>query len=269
MADRMMLCGSIKSLGEVELDRYIAEEKFDGERIMVIKKGKEVSLLNRRGNLKEEVYIELKEEMQTLDFDFIIDGEVCSTNGLFNDLQKRALLRDTQEIAIRRNTIPIVIHIFDIIELRGENLTLEPLIKRKHILEDNFLGLKTADVCSYFEGESAILNLWAYIKEKNKEGIILKIKDSIYQYKRSNSWLKLKFVKEADLKMTKYTINNAGIRLENEDGIAVQCSGIQANYVIEQFNKSKNGNGIIVTIEYLERTKNGKYRFPAFKKIVE
>jgi len=133
----MMLCGSIKSLDEVAINRYIAEEKFDGERIMVIKRGKDVSVVNRRGALKGEVYSELTEEMEKLDFDFIIDGEVCSTNGLFNDLQRRALLRDTDKIAERRNTIPIIMHIFDIMELNGQSLVFKPLMERKKILAEN------------------------------------------------------------------------------------------------------------------------------------
>jgi ATP-dependent DNA ligase len=266
MAEKMMLCGSIKSLNEVVLDRYIAEEKFDGERIMVLKKGKEVTLLNRRGRFKEDVYIELKEELQTLDFDFIIDGEVCSTNGLFNDLQKRALLQDAQKIAERRDSIPIIFHIFDIVELNGNNLTLEPLMKRKNILEDKFLNLKTAEVCSYFQGAEEINDLWKYVVENKKEGIILKIKDSIYQFKRSNSWLKMKNFKEIEIEFNKYELNNAGVKITNGFH-EVQVQGIpRANWIIEKMNK---GEGVKVIVQYLEKLEpSGKLRFPSCKEVV-
>ena len=76
--------------------------------------------------------------------------------------------------------------------------------------------------------------------------------------------MKLKTWESVDLKMCKYTINPAGIRLENLDGIAVQCSGIQAEEVKKQIDQ----NGFaIVEIQYLEKTKDGKLRFPSFKSL--
>ena len=266
MSDKMMLCGSIKSLNEIYINNYIAEQKFDGERILLIKKGNSVSMLNRRGALKEDVYIELKEEMATLNFDFIIDGEVCSTNGLFNDLQRRALLRNTAEIQKRRETIPIIFHIFDIIELNGENKTMLPLMERKKLLTDNFgkltPNLITAELTPYVEGEENINALWSKIVNEKKEGIVLKLKDGVYVFKRSNNWVKLKTWETVDLKMTKYTINNAGIRLENDNGDAVQCSGFQADGVKKQMDELGYA---IVEVQFLEKTNDKRLRFPSFK----
>jgi hypothetical protein len=139
-------------------------------------------------------------------------------------------------------------------------------MERKKVLAENFKGLTTAEVCPYVEGEDNIKALWEKIKLDNKEGMVLKIKDSIYVFKRSNAWLKYKTLKEVDLKMDKYTINNAGIRLENKDGIAVQCSGIQSEFVKHQLDK--NGE-VTITMQYLEKTKDGKFRFPSFRKVVE
>ena len=266
MSDKMMLCGSVKSLNEIAIERYIAEEKFDGERILLIKKGKEVSMLNRRGALKEDVYIELKEEMQTLNFDFIIDGEVCSTNGLFNDLQRRALLRDTSEIAKRRNTIPIIFHIFDVIELRGQSVVHNSLMERKKLLVENFNGLHTAEIVNYVEGEDNIKALWENIKINNKEGIILKIKDSIYVFKRSNSWLKYKNFKEIEIAFTGYEVNNAGVKI-NDGFNEVQVQGLpRANWIIEKMNKKEP---VKVIVQYLEKIEpSGKLRFPSCKEVI-
>lgn len=266
MADKMMLCGSIKSLNEIAIDRYIAEEKFDGERILLIKKGDSVTMLNRRGNLKQDMYIELKEELSTLKNDFIIDGEVCSTNGLFNDLQKRALLRDTDKIADRRNTIPIVMHIFDIIELNGLNLTFKPLMERKQILSDNFTGITTAEITPFVEGLENITALWNKIKLENREGIILKIKDSVYVYKRSNNWVKYKNFKEMEISFDKFEVNNAGVKVNN--GLhEVQVQGVpRANWIIEKMNK---GEPVKIIVQYLEiSATTGKLRFPSCKEVV-
>ena len=262
----MMLCGSIKSLDEVAINRYIAEEKFDGERIMVIKRGKDVSVVNRRGALKGEVYSELTEEMEKLDFDFIIDGEVCSTNGLFNDLQRRALLRDTDKIAERRNTIPIIMHIFDIMELNGQSLVFKPLMERKKILAENFKDMITAKITEYIEGEENINALWEKIKAENKEGIILKVKDSVYVYKRSNAWLKYKNFKEIEIAFNKYEVNNAGVKL-NDGFNEVQVQGLpRAKWIIEKIDK---GEQIKVIVQYLEKIEpSGKLRFPSCREVV-
>jgi hypothetical protein len=62
---------------------------------------------------------------------------------------------------------------------------------------------------------------------------------------------------------TKYTENNAGIRLETKDGIAVQCGGRQSIGVKDELDR----NGFVVcTIRFMERTKAGKYRMPTFHK---
>jgi len=276
MTEKMMLCGSISSLNDIVISRYMAEEKFDGERIKVIKKGKVVSMINRRGAYKEEVYIELKEELQTLDFDFIIDGEVCSTNGIFNDLQRRALLRDTDKISIRKSSIPIVMHVFDIMELNGLNTTLLPLIERKKLLTDNFANspnspdshpnLVTIKLAEYVLGEVNIRALWNRIINENKEGIILKVIDSIYVYKRSNAFLKYKNFKEIEILFNKYEVNNAGVKL-NDGFHEVQVQGVpRANWIIEKINK---GEHIKVIVQYLEKSATtGKLRFPSCKEVV-
>jgi ATP-dependent DNA ligase len=261
-----MLCGSIKSLNEIAIDRYIAEEKFDGERIVISKKGDEVTLLNRRGILKEEVYIEIKEELKTLGFDFSVDCEVCSSNGLFNDLQRRALLRDTDKINERRDTIPVIAHIFDIISLDGVSLQMRPLIERKKIMAEKFLNLKTAEVVSYVEGADNIKALWDKIKSENKEGIILKMKEGIYVYKRSNSWLKYKNFKEIEIAFNGYERNNAGVKI-NDGFNEVQVQGIpRADWVVSEID---NGRPVKVIVQYLEKIEpSGKLRFPSCKEVV-
>jgi ATP-dependent DNA ligase len=261
-----MLCGSVANISEVAIDRYIAEEKFDGERIVAIKNGDNINLVNRRGANKENVYIEITESLKKFDFDFVIDGEIVAEKGVFNDLQRRALLRDVEEIKKRAVEIPTKFMAFDIISLKGEDLKSKPLLDRKKILSDNIKDNDRVVACEWISGEDNIKDLWEKIREENKEGIILKIKNSIYQNKRTNAWVKLKVWKDIDLKMNRYTINNAGIRLENNEGIFVQCAGEQAKYVKQQIDEKGE---IMVTIQYLERTADNKFRFPSFIKVVE
>jgi ATP-dependent DNA ligase len=260
-----MLCGSVANISEVAIDRYIAEEKFDGERIVAIKNGDNINLVNRRGASKENIYIEITESLKKFDFDFVIDGEIVAEKGVFNDLQRRALLRDVEEIKKRAVEIPTKFMAFDIISLKGEDLKSKPLLDRKKILSDNIKDNDRVVACEWISGEDNIKDLWEKIREENKEGIILKIKNSIYQNKRTNAWVKLKNFKEIELSFNGYEMNNAGVKV-NDGFNEVQIQGLpRAEWVI---NSIKSNGFVKVIVQYLDKEKTGKLRFPSCKEVV-
>ena len=262
-----MLCETIKDLNEIKLENYIAEQKFDGERIVIGKKGSNIEVINRRGNIKNDTYIEIVEELSKLDFDFMIDGEVCSTDGLFNSLQKRALLKDEGKIAIRTKEIPVLIHIFDILSIGAEDLRFKPLMERKKVLDDNFgkLNLRTAKVCGYVEGEDNIKALWETIKAEKKEGIVLKLKNSVYVGKRSRSWCKFKNFKEETITFNVYEQNNAGVKLSDGFNECQVAGHERAKWIVQKLKDEKK---IEVVVQYLEKTADGKMRFPSCKEVI-
>lgn len=261
------LCDSITEdeMKAMDKDKYIGELKEDGERIMVIKLGNQISLMNRRGLNKASIYPEITEAVKSLPYDIItLDGEVVTLNGIFTDLQRRALVRDEEEIAKRRITNPVIYRVFDLLKIGEESLSMNPLITRKERL--GRLGLKgTLQSVPYFIGED-IITLWNDVKSKNQEGIVIKFKDSIYVGKRSKAWIKCKFVKEIDLKVTSYTQNNAGIRVEDDLGNAIQVSGGQSKIVKNMIDSS---GSCLISIRYLEIMDSGRFRFPAFHKVVD
>lgn len=261
-----MLCGSIANISEVAIDRYFAEEKFDGERIVAIKKGDKINLINRRGLSKENVYIEIAEQLKKFDFDFVIDGEIIAVTGVFNDLQRRALLRDEEEIKKRQFEIPTKFMVFDILSLKDEDLKLKPLYERKKILAENIKDNDKIVACSYVSGDKEIKDLWEKIRAENKEGIILKIKNGIYVYKRTNAWVKLKNFKEIELSFNGFEMNNAGVKV-NDGFNEVQIQGLpRAEWVV---NKIKSDGFVKVIVQYLDKEKTGKLRFPSCKEVVD
>lgn len=56
-----------------------AQEKFDGERVMAIKKRGEIFLVNRRGNILNDRFAEIVGDLMTIEEDFIIDGEIVKS----------------------------------------------------------------------------------------------------------------------------------------------------------------------------------------------
>ncbi|CAK0746984.1 hypothetical protein CCP1ISM_2600002 [Azospirillaceae bacterium] len=150
---------------------------------------------------------------------------------------------------------------FDILKINGEDLTKKTLKERKKYLE-NFKELENIKVLDFVEGES-IITLWEWTKKENKEGIILKLKKSPYEFRRSNSWKKLKNFKEEELRIIRYTINNAGIRAEDKELNAVQIAGTQSKEVKKQIDEKGYCD---IMIQYLDKSEmTNRYRMPSYR----
>jgi len=257
-----MLCGKIT---EEELPKlkgeWEANIKFDGERIVAIKKGEDVFLLNRANREKSFIYPEIAEELKTIKGDFILDGEIITEDNLFNSLQHRSHLGSKAKVDEAIKKYPIKFMIFDIINLDGEDLRLLPLKNRIEILNSvNFPKLSKIEFVVYHKNISELLS-FAKNQIPQLEGIVIKNMLSNYEGRRSNNWLKLKLFQQAELKVISYTINNAGLRLEDDKLNAVQVSGNQSDEVKQAIDNKGYCN---IVIQYLEKTKNDKYRFISF-----
>lgn len=262
MTNNFMLCEKTteKELTNFTEWKWFANLKYDGERIKAIIKDGSVFLLNRRGNLKNDNYQEICEELKSNFKNCILDGEIITEHDNFNLLQKRALTKDKEKQKILRNEIPIRYMVFDILELQGEDLRSLPLkdrvLKLFHITKEygNFNKVQLVEYDS-------ILTTLEKAKKENREGIIIKDITSKYENRRSKSWLKLKFFKYMNLNLTEYTINNAGIRAVDPLGNVVQISGDQHNEVKQEID---NKGSCEVIVQYLEKTKENRLRFPSF-----
>jgi len=262
-----MLCQAIseEEFENMDLSNWYANTKEDGERCIIIKNNDRIEIINRRGREKSIQYPEIVEEVAKVSGNFCIDGEMCSKEGGFNNLQKRALLTDRNKIEKRIKEIPVIFFVFDIISFNNKNLTQLPLIERKDYLE-KFRGLENVEVLNWFENED-IKELWNWVKKNDKEGIILKLKNSMYKSKRDKSWLKLKNFKERIIEFVYYDLNPAGIKLTSENYLyEVQVAGIErAKKIKERLDK---GEKVLVNVQYLEETKVGKLRFPSTKEVL-
>lgn len=262
----MMLCKSITETEAREKpvlswDGYKANIKYDGERIKAIKKDGEVFLMNRRGNIKNKNYSEVVEELESYDFDFVIDGEVISIDDDFNKLQKRALTKNPNKQTELRNSIPVKYMVFDILEIEGNALSHKPLkerLKYSGLIEDG--SSITIELAEY----KPVNEMLQRAKTEAREGIVIKDMNGIYESKRSKNWLKCKFFKETTIELISYTQNSAGIRCEDIKQNAVQISGRQHLAVKELLDKGLN---VEVEIQYLEVTKDGRFRFPSYRGI--
>ena len=262
-----MLCGSItkEELNTLKGD-YQANIKFDGERMIAIKKGKDVFLVNRRGREKSHIYPEITRELKRGDKDFILDGEIITTDGLFNSLQHRVNLSKDYMIKEAEKTYPIKYMVFDVLSVGKNNLINKPLKER--IKEWENISFKIVGnefrvmMCAY----ESIKECLEYAESTKQEGIVIKNMNGLYEQKRSKNWLKLKFFQETNLRVIQYVENNKGIRVEDEKLNAVQISGKQHLEVKKQIDKK---GYCWINIQYLEKTKGDRYRFPSYRGVIK
>ena len=267
----VMLC---KSLNSDKLELYakvaqnkIAEVKEDGDRMRMIVKNKEITLLNRTG--KDVTFRYPK--FTTIDLpDTTVDGEICVVNdrgiSVFNDgIAHRTHLKDPALIKSAVKVYPVIFIAFDLLELENTNYRHRPFKERRDVLET--IDIELHKNIQLVTQSKDIMGLWKYVTELGGEGIVIKdLNEFYYEGKRKDAWTKVKDVNETDLYFNGYEVQPRGITLTNNDEIRVVVNGEQSKEV----RNIIDDNGIVhVTIRHLgEKTKNDKYRQPTFLKLV-
>lgn len=165
-------------------DEYCAQEKFDGRHLLTRKQDERVECINKKGlivGLPETV----ANELRTMAGSFILDGESVGDD----------------------------YHVFDLLELNGEDLRLLPYRKRFSKLAGMFLFARSEYVYIKLV-KNAFKDwqkneLWGRLQEENREGIVFKRLDAPYVPGRPNRGgpqLKFKFVATVSAVVT--TINS-------------------------------------------------------------
>lgn len=184
---------------------WIYEQKLDGVRCLVFKKGKKVQLMSRNKNKLNNTYPELVKAFEEQpERNFIIDGEIVALkNGLssFSELQKRMNLKDSAEI--EQHKTEVFFYVFDLIHLGEYNLSRLPVTGRKMLLEEALVFGEVIRFTPHRE-EKGLEFLQQACKDR-WEGLIAKKADSRYTFGRSSNWLKFKCTNEQELVIGGYT----------------------------------------------------------------
>ena len=147
---------------------WCLQEKLDGQRRLIRKIGSRVVGINRKGQ-----FVELTEgiadELRAVPCDFILDGEIIGET----------------------------LHVFDCLELRGDDIRHRPLRQRVIALRDTISGTQHVNVVRTHTTPTGKAEAFRSHKEANREGVVFKRLDSPYVAGRPNSGgnaLKCKFV---------------------------------------------------------------------------
>jgi bifunctional non-homologous end joining protein LigD len=164
---------------------WLHEVKHDGFRVIARKIGKRVKLYSRSGNDLTYRFPLIVEAMAKLRVQScIIDGEAvaCDDGGLSS----------FDRLCYRRDDHNVFMWVFDLIELDGDDLRLEPLHARKDTLGTVLMraapGLVLNEHVEEKDGSLVLLHAC----NLGLEGIVSKRKDSRYHSGRSRHWIKSK-----------------------------------------------------------------------------
>ena len=166
-------------------DRWLHEIKHDGFRVIARKNGKRVKLYSRSGNDLTRRFPLIVEALAKLRVrSCIIDGEAvaCEEDGLssFNLL------------CYRQKDASVFMWAFDLLELDGDDLRLDPLEARKDALATLLMsaarGLRLNEHLDEEDGPP----VFQHACKLGLEGIVSKHRGSRYHSGRSQYWIKSK-----------------------------------------------------------------------------
>lgn len=202
---------------------WIYETKYDGFRAILQWTKEGIQLFSRNEKVLNEMFPEIIEECRRNEhlikpfLPIIFDGElVCLQNDFrseFSIVQTRGRMRKKEVIAQHAKNFSCQYVIFDLLAVKGKEITGKTLEKRKEQLNKCFeqIGLPTA---VHYRHKSSIQlaevfidekELWNRVKVNNGEGIIAKHKKSVWSNeKRTNQWLKVKNWRLVTILITKY-----------------------------------------------------------------
>ena len=186
----------------VSLDDYVAEWKWDGIRVQLVRAGTETRLYSRGG---DDISHSFPEMLDALDFAAILDGELLvqgSTQGgeaggaaSFNALQQRLGRKTVSKKMLSES--PAFVRVYDVLSLDGENLRDKPWSERRAILEGLMTRLPGGRFDLSHVVEARDFEHLAQIREGARddaiEGLMLKRRDSPYvPGRRTGLWYKWK-----------------------------------------------------------------------------
>lgn len=177
------------------------ELKFDGFRACAVKDGTKVNLISRNGNELRSRFPEISEAMKSFPAkECVIDGEIVAL-----DEAGRSSFQLLQGVEMGDQPPPICFYVFDLMQLNGKSLLQLPLTVRKEVLAKVCDGVSDPIRYSGEIGREA-KPLLPEIKRRGLEGLIGKLRDSVYEPgRRSGAWIKLKVLNEQEFVIGGYT----------------------------------------------------------------
>jgi DNA ligase-1 len=177
---------------------YFAEDKLDGIRAQVHKRGERIAIYTRSMDRIDQSFPDVVETVRKLAGEFLLDGEIVPyRDGVvlpFAHIQKRRGRKRLSGRILREN--PAVFIAFDLLYRDGRLLMDEALSRRREALAE-LVGGGAAGVLSTavttLSSAAEIASAFDRSRQARNEGLVLKDPASLYTPgRRGQMWLKLK-----------------------------------------------------------------------------
>lgn len=251
----------LNEIDEAELPRliddpqWIAQEKFDGRRLLVRCEAEAVTGINRRG-----LTLGLPNEISAA---VLAVSRQASFSGCHPKYEKRSFVLDGESVGN-------VFHAFDMLQLDDEDLRPRPYATRLGLLQGIIDVGKSAAITAVRCAETAHTPaekqaLLAALRRDNREGIVFKRKAAPYTAGRPNTGgdqRKFKFTATASCLVAKVNAGkrSVALRLYN-DGVR---HGLDVGNVTIPPNFEVPPSGTIVEVRYLYAYRGGALYQPVY-----
>jgi len=162
------------------------ELKLDGYRAIAFKSSGRVHLRSRNDKDLGGKYPDVVKALASLPDETVIDGEVIAMDAAgrpsFNALQNYGSSKS-----------PLLYYVFDVLTIRGRDVTGEPLSSRREFLDGEILPKLPDPIRPSAVLDAGLPDLIRAVKEQGLEGLVAKRKNSRYESgQRSGAWQKMR-----------------------------------------------------------------------------
>ena len=187
---------------------WLFEIKWDGYRAVAFLEDGNVRLVSRTQNDLTAQFPELKDLASSIKAKTaVLDGEVVALDEegrpSFSLMQQRTGFRSGKHRLPGRKDLPIWYYVFDLLYLDGYDLRRVTLENRKAALAKIVAASDTVRFSDHYPGQG--IALFEVAKQKGLEGILAKKRNSFYEERRSQEWLKIKITQTITCVIGGYT----------------------------------------------------------------
>jgi len=271
---------------------WIFEIKWDGYRAIAEVDKENVIMYSRKGNTFNDSYPIIANELQKLNIQATLDGEVVVV-----DENGKANFQLLQHYDSETHTIRF--EVFDLLSLNGQNTSDLPLLDRKKLLKQ--LLSKKNKVIQYSDHiQEKGVDFFKAAGKNDLEGIIAKKADSLYYPGiRTSEWLKIKHHKSLEAIIAGFTEPGgerkyfgalvlgikSGKKLKyiGHTGSGFNFKGLEEMHALLQpliqkyspFEEAVKTNmpvtwvkpTLVCEVKYTEQTRDGRLRHPIFLRL--
>lgn len=285
------IAGAVDYKGkEIKSDYLIAEDKLDGNRMIVIIIGGEPKAYTRSGiEIPNAKYVLRELENKERLWNCVLDGEAVVL-----DKDGKVKFEATSSVCNTQSKHPdaknLHYRVFDYLSLIQweSKKCLTPLVERKKILLKLFAHHKgkRVSITKFAVIEATPAAMSKFMEEcisRGLEGGMYKLIMSFYSFRKNNDWLKMKPYKEADFKIVGMKPGKKGktgqmFGLIGSLQVVGKVAGVKVKFYssgmnmklrkkLTELHKKRKLVGKIIEARHEGLTVKNKVRFPRFKRL--